>query len=801
MASFLLKALTLQGDSLKAKPQTGPETVDKLVDRVLNATLLEDRRAAVLGLKGLARDWTLEVGTNGMPALVSVLQNDRHDADIIVAAIETLTTLCTRKKTAEDYFKSKSSTSPTAIDSKDLGIMLSEIFLKNNDHITLLLDLLEDHEFYVRFNTVQLLSTLLENLPDRVKECIFVSPGGIARLMDLLEDKRDIIRNEGLLVLISLTTNNAEIQKIVAFENAFERLLGLILMEGAAEGGIVVQDCLTLTLNLLRYNVSNQNLFRESSCIQKIPSLLISHMALEDDKGRPIPVPLTHEANQWPEQKIVNAVAILELVRILVGPNNPNTVVNQGIMNQSKIIASILDLALSDRMPGRVKAQALYAVADIIRSNEKNQDLFWKHVVPPSSPIMNHNFKFPQPALLIIVELALKCEDDFGVRAAAAYCFQSFTFNNRDAQIALAATLTPPPVENPNDEGSDHPQSPGSLLVTTLLNWESSKRDPFRVWFATVMLSHILYENQKAKELALTVRFMDDDGDVSLLHKSMFVLLMASREATDVRILIGVYSMMIHWLHSSVTCVKEFLSEGSNLQFLIEQINQSSGVDPLVQGLATYLLAICHEFNEDLEPSFTQASLQNLIVSRIGADVFMSRIDRLKESKYFQKVSPYYLPSESTKGLPDVYFDATFVDLLKSTADSMIRAVISPKSKSKKSETSESVLESYKSLIASQDKEIQRLRKELHSSELKFKEENELLRAEVATTSQQHLAIQSALSEKTQAYDALAQEQEDLLICLAESDIKMDRMKVRLRELGDIVDSDNEDGEEEIGGT
>ena len=52
-------------------------------------------------------------------------------------------------------------------------------------------------------------------------------------------------------------------------------------------------------------------------------------MALEDDKGRPIPVPLTHEANQWPEQKIVNAVAILELVRILVGPNNPNTVVNQ----------------------------------------------------------------------------------------------------------------------------------------------------------------------------------------------------------------------------------------------------------------------------------------------------------------------------------------------------------------------------------------------------------------------------------------------------------------------------------------
>jgi hypothetical protein len=91
---------------------------------------------------------------------------------------------------------------------------------------------------------------------------------------------------------------------------------------------------------------------------------------------------------------------------------------------------------------------------------------------------MKHPSKFPQPALLIIVELALKSEEDFGVRAAAAYCFQvieycktksyirnkfihllgvlsqSFTCNNRDAQIALAATLTPPPIENPNDNDS-----------------------------------------------------------------------------------------------------------------------------------------------------------------------------------------------------------------------------------------------------------------------------------------------------------------------------------------------------------
>ncbi|KAJ3096075.1 Vesicle-mediated ER to Golgi transport protein, partial [Phlyctochytrium bullatum] len=43
----------------KGQPQNAQDTIDKLTDRVANATLLEDRRGAVLGLKGLARDWRL----------------------------------------------------------------------------------------------------------------------------------------------------------------------------------------------------------------------------------------------------------------------------------------------------------------------------------------------------------------------------------------------------------------------------------------------------------------------------------------------------------------------------------------------------------------------------------------------------------------------------------------------------------------------------------------------------------------------------------------------------------------------
>ncbi|KAJ1554940.1 hypothetical protein HK405_003669 [Cladochytrium tenue] len=687
---------------------------------------------------------------------------------------------------------------------------MTEIFLKDPSHVALAVELLEEVDFYVRFNTMQLLSTLLENAPDRVKECIFLSPGGIARLMDLLDDRREIIRNEALLVLIALTTGNAEIQKVVAFENAFERLLGLVLEEGASEGGIVVQDCLTLTLNLLRYNVSNQNLFRESGCIQRIPSLLLSHASALDGgeyggASGAAPVPLTHETSRWPPQKVLNAVAILELVRILVSPSNPSNDRNQTIMNQAHILPSVIDIALSERVPADVRTQALYAVGEIIRGHEKNQQVFSGYVVVPSSS--DPSVRYPKPALLIVVELALRSGAEFGVRAGAAYCFQCLLSGNEDNQIAVAATLTPPPVENPNDADIDQPQSPGSLLVTTLLEWEKSRRDPYKAWFATVLLSHVLLENQKAKELAVTVRLTEDDGDVSLLHKLMFVLLMASRESADVRILVGILSLVIVWLHSSVTSVKEFLSEGSNLQFLIEQISQSSGVDPLVQGLSAVLLAICHEFNDDLDPAFTQASLQSLVVSRIGADVFISRVERLKEAKQFQKVSPYLTPVDAQggdgKALPEVYFDAVFADLLKGTADGIVRAVVKPKAKTAKKVgdvASEATADSYRSLIASQDKEIQRLKRQLAEADAGWKEQVESLRSEVAESAQRQAAAEQAASASERALQELTREQEDLLICLAESDLRAGRLRDRLRALGEAVESDDDDDDVDDGG-
>ncbi|XP_072092011.1 golgin candidate 6 isoform X12 [Arachis hypogaea] len=73
------------------------------------------------------------------------------------------------------------------------------------------------------YYTLQLLTALLTNSSQRLQEAILNIPRGITRLMDMLMDREDI-------------------QKIVIFEGAFEKILSIIRGEGNSDGGVVVQQ-------------------------------------------------------------------------------------------------------------------------------------------------------------------------------------------------------------------------------------------------------------------------------------------------------------------------------------------------------------------------------------------------------------------------------------------------------------------------------------------------------------------------------------------------------------------------------
>lgn len=73
--------------------QDATSTIQTLCLRLSSSTLLEDRRAAILGLRSFARDYQELVASEGLRGLIATLSKDREDLDTVKAVLETLLTL------------------------------------------------------------------------------------------------------------------------------------------------------------------------------------------------------------------------------------------------------------------------------------------------------------------------------------------------------------------------------------------------------------------------------------------------------------------------------------------------------------------------------------------------------------------------------------------------------------------------------------------------------------------------------------------------------------------------------------
>lgn len=196
------------------------------------STLLEDRRDACRALKSLSKTYRLEVGAQAMDALLFVLQNDASDSEIVTYALDSLLNIICNEEGTE-----ATPTQPANTSAADLSVQFTEIFIKRKENIQLIIDMLPEFDFKIRYPTIKLLYGLLRNKLRECQDCILTHPMGISRMMDLLLDPREVIRNDTLLLLVFLTKSNSNIQKIVAFENAFDRILEIISNEGYSDGG------------------------------------------------------------------------------------------------------------------------------------------------------------------------------------------------------------------------------------------------------------------------------------------------------------------------------------------------------------------------------------------------------------------------------------------------------------------------------------------------------------------------------------------------------------------------------------
>lgn len=783
------------------------ETVERLVDRINTSTLLEDRRDACRALKSLSRKYRVEVGAQGMNALCQILQTDYADTEIVGYVLDMLCNI-----TSPELFEEEEKPSGQEERYNTIGEQFTEIFIKNQDNVGIVLNFLDEYNFRVRWSAVKLLSNILHNKPKEIQEIVLISPMGVSKLMDLLADSREVIRNDALLLLIQLTKGNANIQKIVAFENAFDRLFDVISEEGYADGGIVVEDCLLLMINLLRNNVSNQNFFKEGSYIQRLYPMF----ELPDDDNDDI----------WSAQKVSNIFCVLQVVRALVAPTNPAqvTVSCQKTLFTSGILQSLCNILMAAGVPVNILTESINTTAEIIRGNYSNQEYFVV-LKAPCNP--------PREALVILLMSMVNEKQLIGLRCAVLYCFQCFLFKNEMGQTKLIQTLLPSTIEQDTI-------STGQLLCAGLFS-----TDVVSNWFSAVALAHSLIDNPVQKEQMLKVMLTPSSGSppVSLLAQVTNLL----QKSNKVQSKLGLLMLLTVWLSHCPLAVSHFLNLSTSIPYLTTQastLEHDENVE-LVQGLCAFLMGICLIFNDGSVTMFTKENVYQLIVKRIGVETFVDKLNEVTRHENYSKSIKH--PQMRCKTASELLLDYEFCKLFKILEGMVVKAVTSQPGTEDADRTGGSSLENvdkYKELIREQDKRIY----ELSSEKNYLKEqldasvnETEDLRKLVYSLQQQNANLRlqetmrtelssltvstddgdrrnedkseidtlskklkeaeneiTELKEKLSELTQLKKDQEDLLELLADMEQKSNIFRARLIELGEQVPEESDDDDDEI---
>ena len=122
------------------------------------------------------------------------------------------------------------------------------------------------------------------------------------------------------------------------------------------QGGIVVQDCLSLLANLIRFNASNQTTFRETGGVANFASLLIGSPQSNAAK------PGSTELDDWTSpQSEKNVWGLLAILRMFLVKGSTSTMPNQNAFEKHGLIQRALSLAFdsSTSVPIRVEVGQL----------------------------------------------------------------------------------------------------------------------------------------------------------------------------------------------------------------------------------------------------------------------------------------------------------------------------------------------------------------------------------------------------------------------------------------------------------
>lgn len=614
--------------SLKPERQSVDAAIQVVCDRLEHATLLEDRRAGVLSLKGFAREYKEAVTAGGLRGLLKSLTVDREDEETLKATLECLLLLFRIRDTE-------------VID--DTALWIADEFTLRPEHVFSLLDIASEPTHYTRLHAIQILACILECRQTQLQECVASSPTGVGVLVGVLDDAREVIRFEVLLLLIKLTKGHQDIQKRVAFENVFDKVKTILDGEGGLEGGVATADCLLLLHNLLEENVSNQNWFRETEFFKTVSQLL---QGLDKTS-----------ATTYTKDVVRNCIGTMSLVRLFVKRDQSDRKVNQTAFMKAGVLTQIVAYAFQPAAPADLRAEALLGLSDLLFEHADAQQYFVKASNMLTGRVANGHSEGADDLAPLMATLLSGASDDFILRHAASLCIYSFATGDAERKLGVVQGIL---------DGFEDGERPN--LIQALID-PVAHDTSLDTWFAACMLLQLTQGDSEARALVCGLTIGDSEAgeeEITLIQtvSSNLIVALARNES---RALSGYLMLLSSWLFDAKDNVADLLGESSTLQALLSCVQDASATD-VVRGLAATLVSIMYAFDFAEETPMNRTHLQPAIL-RVGRTLIQRSIHRLSS------LEDMYDASLILRPLSHPLLHPTFCDFFRDEYGTIRRAV------------------------------------------------------------------------------------------------------------------------------
>uniref|UniRef100_A0AC35TSR2 Uso1_p115_head domain-containing protein n=1 Tax=Rhabditophanes sp. KR3021 TaxID=114890 RepID=A0AC35TSR2_9BILA len=661
--------------------------VEKLFDRVESSTIYEDRRDALLTIKDMAPTMRSHVGSIGLKCFMDVLVQDQESCELIYIVFDIMESVLT----VEDSISPKED---------DLGDQLAELFVKKPALMEAIMNTTESFDFMVRKSLVQLLIALLRYRASEVQSAIINHHNGIGKIVDLLQDQREVIRNSVVLMLSELSKGNGNVQQLLVYENSFQILFGIIIEEMSES--IVIEDCLFVILNLLKRNTGNQRYFRADVNLPNLLNNVITRLFFPEDE-----LEETYNPNfEWPKQRISNIFFSLEVVRALVSSENLYENYNscQKIFYQNGMLQTLSRVIFSELGAGlETVVQTIVTVGELIKGNFTNQDFFINTHV--------NQDEVDTSSLAVLMDALTTDKQPFKLRCAALYAFFCYTYDNEIGSNNLVKTLDPQRAANtPEIAGV------GNSIIRCL-----NSTEPFQVWAGSVCLMHLIMANEDVKIVMLNIKQPHKDGKISLLEFVCNLLISQAKRKNQAKV--GFLMLISVWITDCPEALNIFMKDPNFVQYITSEfidtdVGDSETEDVIVRGMLGYVMMVAHA-NSATEDE--KKKIFELINRRLGKSAVAESLENLTHSEYYLRSAnkAQFNPKSDSSPFLDYQFckiyrmnEMSFLKLLKAGNENYDVT----------NSAQQGAVYGYIELIRKQDEEIGNLKVELLDHKAKLEE-------------------------------------------------------------------------------